>query len=367
MSLRIETDLTRFRQIVRGHIRRELRKFMSKGELIGRQGGNVVSIPLPQIEIPRFEYTQRQTTGVGQGEGEPGTVIAPGDEDGEGAAGNGPGEHVLEVDVALSDLAEILGEELQLPRIRPKGHKNIVSTKNHYTGISRTGPESLRHFKRTYRQALRRQISSGSYNPDRPLVVPIREDRRYRTWRPVERPETSAVIIYMMDVSGSMGDEQKETVRICSFWIDAWLRTNYKGLESRYVIHDAEARQVDQDAFYSTRESGGTVISSAYRLCHDLVTREFPPDAWNIYLFHFSDGDNWSQGDTEECMEILRRDLLPACNLFCYGQVESPYGAGQFITDLQEAFSSDERVVTSPIENKDAIFGAIRDFLGRGR
>jgi uncharacterized sporulation protein YeaH/YhbH (DUF444 family) len=367
VALRIETDHTRFRQIVRGRIRKELRRFMTKGELLGRQGRKLVTIPLPEIDIPRFQFSPHQTTGVGEGDGEPGTVLAPGEQEDGGKAGNAPGQHILEVEVSLEELAEILGEELELPRIQPKGRKNVVSTKDRYTGISRSGPESLRHFKRTYRAAMRRQLATGTYDPERPMVVPIRDDRRYRTWKTTEMPESSAVIIYMMDVSGSMGEEQKEIVRICSFWIDTWLRSHYKGLESRYLIHDAESRQVNQDEFYHTRESGGTVISSAYKLCGELIGREFPPESWNIYLFHFSDGDNWSQGDTEECVQILRSHLLPASNLFCYGQVESPYGTGQFISDLQEAFGEEEKVVTSPIEGRDAILESIKQFLGRGR
>jgi uncharacterized sporulation protein YeaH/YhbH (DUF444 family) len=98
----------------------------------------------------------------------------------------------------------------------------------------------------------------------------------------------------MMDVSGSMGDEQKEIVRAESFWIDTWLRTQYKGIEVRYIIHDAVAREVDRDTFFHTRESGGTMISSAYKLCRDLIKSDYPPSAWNIYPFHFTDGDNWS-------------------------------------------------------------------------
>ena len=81
----------------------------------------------------------------------------------------------------------------------------------------------------------------------------------------------------MMDVSGSMGDEQKEIVRIESFWIDAWLRSQYKGLESRYIIHDAVAKEVDRDTFFRTRESGGTMISSAYKLCAKMIDDDFPP------------------------------------------------------------------------------------------
>ena len=106
------------------------------------------------------------------------------------------------------------------------------------TGI-RAGPESLRHFRRTFREAFKRQIAMGTYDPARPMVVPVRDDKRFRSWNTAIEPVANAVIPYMMDVSGSMGDEQKEIVRIESFWIDTWLRTQYKGLESVYIIHDA--------------------------------------------------------------------------------------------------------------------------------
>ena len=86
--------------------------------------------------------------------------------------------------------------------------------------------------------------------------MPIRDDKRYRSWRSDPLPQSNAVIIYMMDVSGSMGDEQKEIVRIESFWIDTWLRSQYQGIESRYIIHDAMAKEVDRETFFRTREIG---------------------------------------------------------------------------------------------------------------
>ena len=365
---RIEQDHNRFKQIVRGKIKKNLKKYITRGELIGRKGKDLVSIPLPQIDLPRFVYDPRQSGGVGQGEGDVGTVIGVGDAKGDGQqAGNAPGQHVLEVDVPLDELATLLGEELQLPATESKGKKNIITEKERYTGIAMAGPESLRHFRRTYKEALKRQIASGIYNPLNPRVIPIRKDKRYRSWRVTRQPECNAAIVYMMDVSGSMGEEQKEIVRIESFWIDTWLRSQYQGIEVRYIVHDAEAREVDQDTFYHTRESGGTVISSAYKLCDRLISKQFPADEWNIYLFHFSDGDNWSQGDTEECFSLLRERLLPRSNQFCYGQVESPYGTGQFLTDLNETFGDNERLVVSQIENKDAIYGSIKDFLGKGQ
>jgi uncharacterized protein len=369
MSLKIDQDHSRFRNIVRGKIRQNLRRYISQGEMLGRKGKDIVSIPIPQIDIPRFTFGEKQRGGVGQGEGDVGDPIGgqEGDQDGAGQAGKEAGEHVLEVDVTLDELADILGEELELPDIENKGKSKIISAKDRYTGIRRVGPESLRHFKRTYKEALRRAIASGLYDPAMPLVVPQREDRRYRSWKEDVEPVANAVIIYMMDVSGSMGDEQKEVVRIESFWIDAWLRRQYKGLESRYIIHDAVAREVDRDTFFRTRESGGTMISSAYRLASQLIDQHYPASEWNIYPFHFSDGDNWSMDDTLTCIELLKREVLPAVNMFAYGQVESPYGSGQFIKDLREHFGEDERVVTSEIRDRDAIVSSIQDFLGKGK
>lgn len=370
MVLKIEQDHGRFKQIVRGKIKKELRKYITQGELIGKQGKKFVSIPIPTIDIPHFRYNDKQKGGVGQGQGDVGTPIAGDDEDGEGneKAGNQPGGHILEVDVSLEDLAALLGEELELPNIKPKHSDKIVSTKNVYRGVRPNGPESLRHFKRTYKQALKRQIVSGQYNWESPIIIPYKEDKRFRSAKAVREPNNRAVIIYMMDVSGSMGQEQKDIVRAESFWIDTWLKSQYKGLETRYIIHDAIAREVDSETFYHTRESGGTIISSAYKLALKMIEESYDPNEWNIYPFHFSDGDNWSRNDTLECIQILEKDFFPIANVFCYGQVESEYGSGQFLRDLKEHFGeTNESLITSKIENKDGIIASIKTFLGKGK
>jgi sporulation protein YhbH len=370
MSLKIDQDHSRFRAIVRGKIRQNLRKYISQGELVGRKGKDIVSIPLPQIDIPRFSFGDRQRGGAGQGDGEPGDPIA-GDADGEEGegrqAGSGAGEHALEVDVTLDELASILGEELELPDIQDKGKSKIISAKDRYTSVRRVGPESLRNFKRTYREALKRQIAMGTYGADKPVVVPIPTDKRYRSWKTEAEPVANAVIIYMMDVSGSMGDEQKEIVRTEAFWIDTWLRSQYKKLETRYIIHDAAAKEVDRETFYHLKESGGTKISTAYQLCSELIRKDYNPAEWNIYPFHFSDGDNWGSEDTKRCMELLQDDLFPRVNVFCYGQVKSAYGSGQFRKDLDERFPKHTQLLTSEIRDKDAIPDSIKEFLGTGK
>ena len=261
----------------------------------------------------------------------------------------------------------MLGEALELPRIEPKGTDELVSPAGRYTGIATSGPESLRHFKRSYRQALRRLIVSGTYDPTNPRVSLVRADRRYRTWKPRPLPKTNAAIIYVMDVSGSMGDEQKEIVRTESFWLDAWIRGHYQGVRTVYVVHDAAAKEVDRETFFTVRESGGTVISSAYELAARIIEERFPVSDWNLYLFHFTDGENYSRQDSDKSADLLAETLLPAVNLFGYGQVEALGTRGDFIDILRARFASDERVALSRIPDRDAIVVSIKDFLGRGR
>ena len=365
----MESDLNRFRKIVRGKIKQELKKYIASGDLVGKQGKKSITIPLPRIDIPRFSFGSSEKSGVGQGEGNVGDEVSSGNpQPGKGNAGDSQGEHSLEVDVTLEDLATMLSEELELPNIENKGQKNIEENEVRYSGIIKQGPESLHHFRRTYKVALRRTISSGEYDPDDPIVVPIKDDKRYRSFSIVKKPVANALIIYMMDVSGSMGDEQKEVVRLTSFWLDTWLSNQYKGLERRFIIHDATAKEVDQDTFYRTKESGGTLISSAYKLAIKIIEENFSPNEWNIYLFHFSDGDNWSGNDTAECMSLMQEKILPISNLFCYGQVESRYGSGQFLRDLTKQFGENhDLVTTAQIKDRDAIMSALKVFLGKGR
>jgi uncharacterized sporulation protein YeaH/YhbH (DUF444 family) len=348
----MESSNQRFKGILRRRLRENLKKYISKGEMIGKRDGEKISIPIPNVDIPRFKFNFGEGEGEGQGSG-------------EGDAGDKAGEHVIEVNVTLEELADILGEELGLRNLEPKGRSNIVSEKTDYCGIRRAGPESLRHFKRTYRQALKRQISEGTFDRRRPLVVPVREDKRYRGQRKKEEPELNAAIIYMMDVSGSMGEEQKQIARIESFWISTWLRRHYKGIEERFIIHDAVSREVDRQTFFTTRESGGTMISSAYATCANIMAYDYPSSDWNIYPIHFSDGDNWSNSDTEESIKIMDEGIVPFCNQFSYSQIRSPYGSGQFIKDLRKHYGEESQVViTSKTKDRDGIMQTIKDFFG---
>ena len=177
----------------------------------------------------------------------------------------------------------------------------------------------------------------------------------------------------MMDVSGSMGDQQKELVRLTAFWIDTWLRRNYEGIESRYIVHDVRAGEVDKKVFFSMREDGGTRISSAYALCSEMIKDDYDPNDWNVYLFHFSDGDNSSEADNRRCVELIDGELLPRANMFGYCQVTSAYGSGNFFNVLSDAFpegAPDEdgpRVISSRIDGREGIYDALRTLFKQGR
>lgn len=360
-------DQKRFRDIVRGKIKENFQKYINKGEIYGQQEGEVIKIPVPSIEIPRFKYgSKNEGGGSGSGQGQPQQGQGQQTKPGEGKAGDNEGQHALEVEVTIDEMAELLGEKLQLPNIKPKGDKNIETVSNKFSGKAPEGPASLRLFKDSYKEALKRTVASGTYDPEDPYIVPIKRDMRYRSAKPVSKPKSNAVIIYMMDVSGSMGAEQKDIVRVESFWINTWLKKHYKGLESRFIIHDAAAKEVDEETFFKTSESGGTLISSAYKLAKELIRKEYPVEDWNIYFFHFSDGDNWSGEDTKLCIKMLQDEILPVVNMFGYGQVDSKYGSGQFYKELDGIIDKDEKLVLSRIEDKDKILESIKTFLCRG-
>lgn len=369
MSLRIDQDVNRFKDIVRGKVKSDLKKFVSSENLIGQQGNKRVKIPLHSIDVPRFIFGSRGAGGTGMGDGDVGDPMGPGKgKPGKGKeAGEDEGEHSLDAEFSPEELAQIMIEHLELPKLEDKGKGKVHAEKNKYNKVGMQGVESLRHMKRTYKEALKREISSGHYNPDNPKVIPIKSDRRYKTFSTTESPDVNTAIIYMMDCSGSMGDEQKKIVAAEAFWIDLLLSTFYKGIESVFMIHDTEAREVSREDFFKVSSAGGTRISSAYKLCSSIMKERFPFAEWNVYPFHFSDGDNFGGSDNTTCSGILTEEILPNCNVFSYGQVRSNGGSGEFIDYLGSKFSGTDKITLSQIDSSDDILKSIKQFFEKGK
>ncbi len=382
MVSNIPKDADRFNRIVKGNIRKDLKDLIAKDDLIGRRGKDKVVIPVPHINLPRFKHgDNKDDGGVGQGDGDIGDKVKPADKGEEGddpKAGEDAGEHMLELTV--EELAEIMGEELKLPRIEPRGKRTIYQQFDHYSGLRRKGPRALMRFKRTHLQALKRQIASGEYNPNDPMICIEKDDMRYRSWKTKDIPESSAVVMYLMDVSGSMSDRHKSIARKIASWTDVWLRANYKGLESRYIIHDSVAAEVDEETFYKTTTSGGTKIVSGYIEAQKIIKQSYDPADWNIYLFQFSDGDNW--GNNEDEFNVLKGGLMQALNLLCYAQIDVPWFyntrsggkseevMGGYLGDLEKFIKESkykDKLLTARLQDEEDILPAIQTFLGTGK
>lgn len=340
----------RFKEILKEHLKKNLEKIISHEDII--KGNQKIRIPFRQLKIPTFEFYRNY-------------YFPENLDGGAGGAGDKPGEHALEIEIDVEELVSILEEELELPRIKPKGKDELISPQHKYTAISKAGPESLRHFRRTYRAALKTAILSNQYDPKNPKVIPIKEDKRYKYIKKIYVPLSNAVVFYIMDVSGSMGEDQLRTVKSICFWTEAWLKRNYKNIKIRYIQHDIESWEVfEREKFYKTTESGGTRISSALSLLEQIINKEYPGDYWNLYAFQYSDGDNLSDKDNTRCIEIMRK-LLTKLNLFCYGQVKPTYIYSHNYMNHLTRLESENLIIADL--NSENLIEVIKKFLGKGK
>lgn len=300
---------------------------------------------MPTIDIPHFAYGDGET-GVGRGPGKPGDVFKkdkPKDEDGE--AGDIEGEGML-VNVPIEYFLDEFGSELKLPPLKPKPTETFEDIKIKYNDISLTGPESLRHNRRTILQALRRQASKGElekfieapgYTDPIRVIQPINSDRRYRQYKKIMIPSTQAVIMFGRDGSGSVNKEKCEIISDMAYWIDKWVRRFYEKVEVCYYWHDVVATEVDEDTFYKKRYGGGTMCSSCTKVMAKEFENRFPPNKWNIYCFYFTDGENWPD-DNARLVEDLKVKFSPnICNLFGITQVLAQESSGSVRESVDEA------------------------------
>jgi uncharacterized sporulation protein YeaH/YhbH (DUF444 family) len=319
MPRRIEEDHSDFRDVVSGRIRKALKKFIKSGEIVRRRGKNgKISISIPKIDIPHIVYGEGDD-GIGRGQGKDGDVIGRDPAQGKGkGAGEGEAEGIM-INLDLEDVLKFMQDELKLPNLKKKPNEIYDETKIKYNNISILGPESLRHNRRTLKQTLKRQAAEGTLDhlqhvpglkdPIR-ILKPINEDKRYRQFKEIKLPSSNALVIFARDGSGSMDATKCEIVSDMSWWIDVWIRQFYERVERLYVWHDSAAMEVDEEKFYKYRFGGGTNCSSALKFILKQLENRFPPEKWNIYVFYFTDGENW-EDDNENFINILEKEFTP--------------------------------------------------------
>ena len=367
-SDRSARDRQRHRQKVRKAIRENIADIVAEEAIISQRRDKIIKVPIRGIKEYRFVYGD-QTPGVGTGTGEtqPGQVVGQGNGEGAmGQAGDGRGVDYYETDVTLDELIGIMFEDLELPDMERKRLSEIFATRPRKPkGHRRVGIRVRLDKRRTALSRIRRRISSGQTNGEDEERFPFhREDLKYRRLREDERPQSSAVVLCIMDTSGSMDTMKKYLARSFFFLLYQFVRARYANVNVVFIAHDTEAREVTEDEFFRKGESGGTRISSGYAKALEVIQARYHPTLWNIYAFHCSDGDNFS--DDNDATLKAATELCEVANLFGYGEIR-PSQAGfhpQTALDLLRTLKAPNFQAVL-IERAEEIWPNFRSFLSR--
>ena len=268
--------------------------------------------------MPHIVYGENNS-GVGRGKGEKGDIIGDdGKQSGKGKAGQGESEGIT-IQLNLEDVLKFMQNDLELPNLKPKENGTFEEIRIKYNSISLNGINALRHTRRTMFQALKRLCSTGEINnlyqvpgikdPVK-LITPINSDKRFRQYKEIKVESSNALVIYARDGSGSMDEEKCNIVSDMCWWIDCWIKKFYTKTERLFLWHDIAAHEVDEEKFYNYRFGGGTTCSSVFKLAAKQFEDRYPPQKWNIYMFYFTDGENWND-DSNILIESINNTGLP--------------------------------------------------------
>jgi uncharacterized sporulation protein YeaH/YhbH (DUF444 family) len=180
------------------------------------------------------------------------------------------------------------------------------------------------------------------------------------------KKESNAVVVCVMDTSGSMDTMKKYLARSFFFLLYQFIRTKYRNVEIVFIAHHTEAREVSEEEFFHKGESGGTFISSGYQKALDIIAERYHPSLWNVYAFHCSDGDNFDS-DNPAALRAAQQ-LTEVCNLFGYGEIK-PLGSRYYESSMLNIFRRLEadNFQTVLIERKEDIWPSFRAFLAKDR
>ncbi|SES21758.1 hypothetical protein SAMN04487944_12427 [Gracilibacillus ureilyticus] len=354
-------DQKRHQDKIKDAIKKRLPDIISEESIIMSRGKEIVRIPIRSLDEYKIKYNQSKNKHVGQGDGDSkvGDVIAqdgkPSKGDDSGNAGDQPGTDYYEAEVDFEALEEAFFDELALPNLEQKEKDNITVTDVEFKDIRKKGLTGNIDKKRTMLASYRRNALEG--NPSFTPIYP--DDLRYKTWDNVIKPESKAVVLAMMDTSGSMGQFEKYVARSFYFWTMRFLRKKYETVDVEFIAHHTEAKVVDEEAFFTKGESGGTICSSAYRKALELVQEKYPASHYNIYPFHISDGDNLTS-DNRRSLEAVYA-LLEQASMFGYGEVNQ---YNRYST-LTQAFKDIEhpKFRQFVLRSKEDVFYAMKHFF----
>jgi sporulation protein YhbH len=355
-------DQARHQEKVQEAIKQNLPDLVSDESIVLSDGRRTIKVPIKSLDESHFiyNYNKKQHVGQGDGDSQVGDVLGvdPSAQKGPGKgqdAGDQPGEDVVDTEIDIDQLEDMLFEELELPNLEQKQKDQMQSTEIVFHEIRKKGIMSNIDKKRTLIENLRRNANAGKsgiggISPD---------DLRYKTWNEIVKPQSNAVILALMDTSGSMGSFEKYCARSFFFWMTRFLRRKYEHVEIVFIAHHTEAKEVTEEEFFNRGESGGTICSSAYQKALEIIDTRYPVANWNIYPFHFSDGDNLTS-DNERCVKLIGQ-LMERCNMFGYGEVNQ-YNRSSTLMSAYKHINH-KKFMYSVIKEKGEVYKALKTFF----
>ena len=368
-------DRTRHREKVREAIRDNIADIIAEESIIGKDRDRIIKVPLRGIKEYRFVYGENQP-GVAQGNGasQPGQVVSR--QKGPGLApdkaGDQAGQDYYETDVTLEELIDIMFEDLELPDLERKALRQVEADRAvRRKGYRQTGIRVRLDKKRTVRSKVRRRLAARARarrrgQQEAPRFPFHEDDLTYKHVVTDTREESNAVVLCLMDTSGSMDTIKKYLARSFFFLLYQFIGTRYRKVEIVFIAHHTQAREVTEEEFFHKGESGGTFISSAYKKALEIIHERYHPTLWNVYAFHCSDGDNFDS-DNHDALKAAR-ELADISNLFGYGEIK-PMGSRYYESSMLSVFQQleSDNFETVSIEKKEDIWPSFRTFLSKDR
>ena len=366
-------DRLRHREKIREAIRQNIADIIAEESIIGKDRDRIVKVPIRGVKEYRFVYGEN-ASGVAEGggqEAQPGQVVGKGEQAVSGQhAGDQPGIDYYETDINLEELIDIMFEDLELPHLERKNLREIEIEKQYRRkGYRKKGIRVRLDKRRTARSRVKRKQATqrgGTANFQAGRFPFHKDDLTYRHTVSEIRPESNAVVLCVMDTSGSMDTMKKYLARSFFFLLYRFLCTKYQNVEIVFIAHHTEAREVTEEEFFHKGESGGTFISSGYHKALEIIRQRYHPFLWNIYVFHCSDGDNF-ESDNPAALQAAK-EIAQISNLFGYGEIK-PLGSGYYGSSMIQFFSQLEadNFQTVQIQRKEDIWPSFKTFLTKDR
>ena len=333
---RAASDRNRHKKKIERAIKESIKDVIAEESIIGQNGKKKIRIPIRGIKEYRFVFGNNEnnksvgTAGDhsikrGQKIGQKRARAARGQGTGHGS--NEKGDEYYDVEVTLEELAEYLFNDLELPDLEKKQFRFVSQESVKRKGYRFKGIRPRLSKKETIKRKIRRRKIAekiGTHDPDSDERFPFhRDDLKYHHIKPKIKENSSAVIFFLMDVSGSMSQDRKYLARSFFFLLYQFLNHKYERVEVVFISHSTEASRVDEDDFFKVATHGGTIISSCLNLELDVIEKEFHPNSWNIYTFYCGDGENWTS-DNEKSLDLFKK-IKDLSQLTGYCEINESY------------------------------------------